>query len=101
GRIRGGVDMERIAARGQPGRLGIVCVPVVAAGLAVEVSEACDLGRLVPANTRLGCPEGKAAAAQVEVRHLLATTPDMLLRFCDGAQPEPVEPPVEAFEVEA
>ena len=87
--IGGGVDVAGVAARGDEGRLRIVGVPVIAAGMGGVGLEGQQRG-LVAADAGFGRPQREAAAAQVEIRHLLARAPDMFVGFGDRAQPEAV-----------
>src|SRR4051812_42912863 len=83
--------MERVTARRQIGGVGGVGVPVIAARLAGLVRPEGDLRRLVAPDPWLRCPERKPPAAQVEIRHLLAATPYVLVGFGRDAKPEPVD----------
>ena len=90
-RIGACFHMEGVSARRQVSRLRVVGIVIITARLAADIGLEGDLGGLVAADPRLGGPQRKAATAHVEIGHLLAAAPDVLIRFRNDAQPEAVD----------
>ena len=82
--------MHRDPARGQERRLGIIGVPVIAAGHTVCVHGLRQHGRLVAPHARLAGPHRIAAAIQRKMAHLFAAAPHGFMRVGVEMQPQTI-----------
>ena len=90
-RIGRGVGMQIVVPAGDIGGLGEVGVVIIAAGLVLHIRTPGHIGGLVAPDTRLRCPEGEVAPAQIEVGHLLAAAPAAFVLHGGDAEPDAVD----------
>ncbi len=85
------LQMHEKSPRCQEARLRIVRRVIIAPGMSLRIGPLRDRRALVPANPGLAGPERKSPAAEVQIGHLLAATPDTLVGVGHKVEPQPVD----------